>query len=164
MVNDESVLPEAHEKRPAQQRGSSVDDVSTIHVPNAEWSQIHQTVGVWSRQRFIAGPCKETGGSSPKRPEFPEGFSKARWGRRVQGKWSVRAQVSDWLMVRERGWCHRGEHYQSLDSRRLGAMCTWPQVVTSSTWWWVFTSVKQLKGKKWKSLSCVRLFVTPWTV
>ena len=40
---------------------------------------------VWSRERFIAGPCKEMGGSCPKNPNSPKGFNKAslkvRWER-----------------------------------------------------------------------------------
>lgn len=32
----------------------------------------HSKVGVWSRQRFSAGPCKGMSGSCPKNPELPE--------------------------------------------------------------------------------------------
>ena len=31
-----------------------------VHVPNTQWGQISWNVGVWSRERFIAGLCKET--------------------------------------------------------------------------------------------------------
>ena len=34
----------------------------------------YQNVGVWSRERFIAGPCKEMGGLYLKNPELPESF------------------------------------------------------------------------------------------
>ena len=39
------------------------------------YSEAKQTkMSVWSRGRFIIGPCKETGGSCPKNHELPEEF------------------------------------------------------------------------------------------
>ena len=37
-------------------------------------SQTNQNISVWSRERFIAGPCKETGGSWPPDPRLSECF------------------------------------------------------------------------------------------
>ena len=31
-----------------------------VGVPNAQWGQTHGNVGDWSRERFLARPCKET--------------------------------------------------------------------------------------------------------
>ena len=36
-----------------------------VSMPGAQWGQIHQNIGVWNRERFIAGSWKETGGSRP---------------------------------------------------------------------------------------------------
>ena len=34
----------------------------------------YQIVGVWNREKFVAGPSKGTGAPAPPNPEFPEGF------------------------------------------------------------------------------------------
>ena len=34
----------------------------------------HSKVGVWSSERFSAGPCKGMSGSYPKNPKLPESF------------------------------------------------------------------------------------------
>ena len=31
-----------------------------VRMPNAQWGQIHQNIGDWSRERLLARPCKET--------------------------------------------------------------------------------------------------------
>ena len=65
-------------------------------LPNA---QHYQNIGIWSRERLIAGPCKETRGLSPKKPlNSPKGFSKAflkaRWGGGVVGRcWLLGAGI-----------------------------------------------------------------------
>ena len=55
--------------------------------PTHSEAKQYRNFGVWSRERFIAGPCKEMGGSCPKSPNSSKGFSKAllkaRWGRGV---------------------------------------------------------------------------------
>ena len=38
--------------------------------PTHSQAKQYQNVGVWSRERFIAGPCKETGGSCLKNPQL----------------------------------------------------------------------------------------------
>ena len=48
-----------------------------IHVPTHSEAKQYQNVGVCSRERFIAGPCKETGGSCLKNPELPESFQQS---------------------------------------------------------------------------------------
>ena len=60
-----------------------------ICVPNVQWGQINWVIEVWSRERFIAGPCKENWSTlrPTKTPNSSKGFSKAllkaRWGRVV---------------------------------------------------------------------------------
>ena len=54
----------------------------------AQCSQTNWNVWVWSRERFIAGPCKEVGGSGHRKTQSSQNgkaFSKARWGREVVG-------------------------------------------------------------------------------
>ena len=47
-------------------------------MPNAQSeAKQYRNVGVWSRERFSAGPCKETGGSCLKSPELLEGFQQS---------------------------------------------------------------------------------------
>ena len=41
---------------------------------NAQWGQTSWNVRVWSRERLIARPGKETGGSCPKTARLPNGF------------------------------------------------------------------------------------------
>ena len=48
-----------------------------VHVPYAQWDQTPPTRRNLSRERFIAGPHKETGGSHPPNAELPEGFQKS---------------------------------------------------------------------------------------
>ena len=45
--------------------------------PKHSEAKQYQNVGVWSRERFIAGPCKETGGSYLKTPKLPESFQQS---------------------------------------------------------------------------------------
>ena len=45
-----------------------------VHVPDAQWGQTNRNVGVWSRDRFIAGPSKENRWLVLKAPELPDGF------------------------------------------------------------------------------------------
>ena len=58
-----------------------------ICVPNIQWGQINWVIEVWSRERFIAGPCKKDWSTlcHAKTPNSSKGFSKAllkaRWGR-----------------------------------------------------------------------------------
>ena len=65
--------------------------------------------GIWSRERFIAGLCKKTGGSCPKKPLDPEALAKL------------------FLKPSEKGGLQRvvsGLPYQSLGSGRSGAVCS----------------------------------------
>ena len=90
-----------------------------FHVPNAQWNQTNQNLGVWSREMYIAGPCEQSGWLMLRKPrtlQTPKGFSKAflkgRWGSgESQGVWSAHAQFSNWLMVR----------YQFLGAHKSGA-------------------------------------------
>ena len=45
--------------------------------PTHSETKQYRHVGSLSRERFIAGPHKETGGSCPPNPELPEGFQKS---------------------------------------------------------------------------------------
>ena len=60
----------------------------TKHMyPSAQWAQTNRNLGVCSRERFTAGPCKERDGScSPKLcslKHFNKALLMARWRRRV---------------------------------------------------------------------------------
>ena len=83
-----------------------------VCVPNAQWGQTNWNVVVWSREGFIAGPCKELGGSGSKVPELPEGFQQSRFKGQVreghgwwlQSSWCrnpLFLQLSMWV----RSWC-----------------------------------------------------------
>ena len=48
-----------------------------VHVPNTQWGQISWNVGVWSRERFIAGPIKENGWLVFKNPKLTEEFQQS---------------------------------------------------------------------------------------
>ena len=60
---------------------------------------MNQNVGIWSRERFIAGPSKENRWLGLKRPALPNGFKeeflKAKFGVRAGG-----CMTSFWLVVR----------------------------------------------------------------
>ena len=51
-----------------------------VHVLDTQGGQTNQNVRVWNRERFIAGPCKETGASQALNPlkGFSKVFLKAR--------------------------------------------------------------------------------------
>ena len=85
--------------------------------PEAQWGPTNWNIKVWSRERFIVGPCKDTDGSWLKNipispTKIANHFKKPGEGRGWQGKSSACAQS-------ETGWlrgtrvCHRGELYQS---------------------------------------------------
>ena len=46
-----------------------------VHVPDAQWGQTNQNVGVWGRERFIAGRSKENGWLMPKKLQTPQKVS-----------------------------------------------------------------------------------------
>ena len=48
-----------------------------MYVPDAQWCQISQNAGVWSWEKFVAGPHKEKGDLCPQSPEFLEGFQQS---------------------------------------------------------------------------------------
>ena len=64
----------------------NVIEGKSVCLTHSEAKQ-YQNIGVWSREGFIAGPCREMGGSCPKVLHSLKGFSKAllkaRWGRDV---------------------------------------------------------------------------------
>ena len=97
-------------------------------VSCVQWGQTPPKcyVGVWSRERFIAGPCKETSGWCPSKPKLPEGLQQNSFKDQVregwsQGTWSARAQFSDWLNVNKcllaasrwglRAHCHQAVNF-----------------------------------------------------
>ena len=43
-----------------------------VHVVNTQWVPTNRNVWVWSRERFIARPCKEMGGLWPQTPWTPQ--------------------------------------------------------------------------------------------
>ena len=74
-------------------------------VPDTQWGQTNRNDGLWSKERFTAGPCEENGWLMPKKTlNSPKGFSnsflKGRWGGISQGMWSTHARFSHWLMLR----------------------------------------------------------------
>ena len=49
-----------------------------VPVWQAQWGQTNRNLVVWSRERFIAGPCKETGESAPPpQPQTSKGFQQS---------------------------------------------------------------------------------------
>ena len=71
-----------------------------IRVPDTQWVQTNQ-----KREGFIAGPCKEMGGSCPESLGLPKGFPqsivKGQAGEGgSQGMWSIHAQFSNVLLAR----------------------------------------------------------------
>ena len=48
-----------------------------VHVADTQGGQANCNIRVWSRERFITGPSKETGASASKTLNSPKGFSKA---------------------------------------------------------------------------------------
>ena len=70
--------------------GWSAPMLAHVCVPNTQWGQTNQNVEVWSRERFTAEPCKETGDlCHPNIPNSPnqnyKTFLKAQWGRGMVG-------------------------------------------------------------------------------
>ena len=49
--------------------------LAQVRVPNAQRGQTNWNIDVWSRESFIAGPCKELGASCPKKPWAPRRVS-----------------------------------------------------------------------------------------
>ena len=47
----------------------------------------YQIVGVWNREKFVAGPSKGTGAPAPLNPEFPEGFQQDIFKGQVREGW-----------------------------------------------------------------------------
>ena len=82
----------------------------------------HENVGLWNREKFIAGPVKETVAHAQKALNSMKGFSKAflkyGWGKGVSDviNWCT---IHSWVDVKLTGQCH-GCNYQSLGSRRPG--------------------------------------------
>ena len=64
-------------------------------MPNTQWGQTNRKVGVWSRERIIAGLVPKNPPTSLK--HFSKAFLKARWERVIpKGMWSTPAQFSGW--------------------------------------------------------------------
>ena len=66
------------------------------HMLNPWWSQTNQNIRVWSRERFITGPCKERVACAPKTPSpqrISAGLLKASKG----GVWLV---VENFLVLK----------------------------------------------------------------
>ena len=103
MVNDESVLPEAHGKRLPQQREALLLMWAQFMCPMQSEVKPTKMSKFGTDRGLLQGHVRRQVGQALKALNSPEGFSEARWGRRVQGKPSVCAQISDWLMVKEQG-------------------------------------------------------------
>ena len=58
-----------------------------VRVPDTQWGQTDQNVGVWCRERFISGPCKEMGGLWPKHPKLLKWFQQSIFKGKVS--WSM---------------------------------------------------------------------------
>ena len=69
-----------------------------VHVSEAQWGQTKGNIGVWSRERFIAGPSKENGWLMLKNPRLLNGFG----GISFIGKiWDEGCRVCDLPLI---GW------------------------------------------------------------
>ena len=60
------------EDSPALKLNNIITECKSMCLMHTE-AKLYRNIGVWSRERFIAGPCKEMGGSCPKKPEFMVG-------------------------------------------------------------------------------------------
>ena len=63
-----------------------------VHVPDAQWGQ---TTSVWSRERFIAGPSKNSW-LMLKKPELPDGFQESIFIGKI---WGEGSRVCDFLLI-----------------------------------------------------------------
>ena len=113
--------------------------------------QTNQNISVWSRERFIAGPCKETGGSWPPDPKLSESFQQniskgqvREEGQRVCDQLMHSCLIGWW-------WCNKAVS-QGLTLSVLRLQVTWGlhahshQVVTVFHLVEVFLSVKWLRN------------------
>ena len=79
-----------------------------VHASSCAWHTVRPKKwnGVWSRERFTARPCEEMRwhivlkSSRPHKGLQPSILKKPGGGG-LQGMWSDRAQLSDWLMMKE---------------------------------------------------------------
>ena len=76
-------------------RGKNVTKLISVRPTDSKAKQ-YQNMGVWSRESFIAGPCKETGGSCLKKTRTPRKLSAKPFYRKGEGgAWLV---VANFLM------------------------------------------------------------------
>ena len=66
-----------------------------VCVPDAQRGQTNWHIRVWSRERFIAGPCKENGWLVPQKSRTPEGIQQSVFKGQV---WEGDCRVCDQLM------------------------------------------------------------------
>ena len=116
-------------------------------MPDTQWGQTYQNVGIWSRERFIAGTNKENGWLvlMLRNSQISQGFSKAslkaKWRRDLPG-----CVISLCTIL----WSILGD--QSLGTNRSGSqvLMIFKQLI-SSTWWW-FLAPEKLRKYVWNSL------------
>ena len=67
-----------------------------VRVPNTQWGQTNRTIGIWSRERFVAGSCEEMVAQAPSIPETPEPKLKGIFKGKVR-------EGHGWLL--QTSWC-----------------------------------------------------------
>ena len=86
-----------------------------VHVPDSQWGQTKQNIAVWTRERFIAGPCKENGWLVLKNPEF----SSVVGGEVLKGQiCGESCRMCELLLI---GWCrgNRGMLQETCDQPEI---------------------------------------------
>ena len=69
--------------------GMGMEDTQLVNkrkfvCPMDSEAKQYRNIRVWSRERFIAGPCKEMGGLCPANPELLEGFQQSTFKGKVR--------------------------------------------------------------------------------
>ena len=109
----------------------------------------HHNCGEGKYSIYFKAPSKVARAQKTWSPQmaFREGFLKTVWGRGSQSVWSAHAHLILWFVDGEvTEWCFRNLNHQTYGSNWSGVyMLVVSMQLTSSTWWGVLVSAKQLK-------------------
>ena len=127
------------------------------HTERPNWN-----IRVWSRKRCIVGPLRRQVAYALKSLKFLQRFWQSTFKSQMRER-SCRVcdQLCTVLCLADgevAGWCHRGEHYQSLGSRRPEGMCSWSSNQVVNIFDLLervggFTSAKQLRKSTSNTIS-----------
>ena len=133
-------------------------------MPHAQCGQTNQNVGVWSREAFVARPCKmrwfmpwKALSSQRVWQSIFKGQDRGVWewgvwgvgGRTVCDQLVHNSLISWWWGSRV---VSQGFIYQSLGSRRPGALCSWSSSSSSIWWWWRGSHLQNNSGNVHQTL------------